>query len=537
MKSFLRIHRIFIFFFLGFIIVECLAKPLGNFPTNDDWAYAQTVKRFNDTGEINFGGFPAMSLYTHVLWGWLFTKLFGFTMFTLRFSTLISALIGFIFLNKLVVQINGSRLAGVVTCVVLLCNPIFFYLSNTYMTDVNFNTLCIISFFSIYNYFITKRIIFYGGFILAASALILVRQYGIIFPVCFIIAALFSNEGRWRTLVLAFLSMIIVVAVLKIYEDYLKNHLPKDGAYRFSGSVDITDLAFWKGTIGSFKLKYKEISQLTFFYLGPIALLFLSGVIKNVHKISLICSGIISVVVTYIIFTGEYVTSANIFSNMMLGPETFYENFNGARHNVYPRFDTIIFVVKIGLSFVTLFVISASLISRFSNVGKGVKCKPESALLISLILAYVFMLLITETFFDRYHLPLITFGLIGFSWMVNKYDLSIQSALLPIMFLLWITISGTRDYFEWNRQRWSAYWYLNNEKKVDMNKINGGFEVNCWANGEGSGWRDFLTTEKFDYLIQFNCPSGFKPIKEYEFQRYFPYKKDKIYIFVRENLP
>ena len=41
--------------------------------------------------------------------------------------------------------------------------------------------------------------------------------------------------------------------------------------------------------------------------------------------------------------------------------------------------------------------------------------------------------------------------------------------------------------------------------------------------------------EGYDYLIQFKSEDGFKLYKEYEFQRYFPYRKDKINIFVRTS--
>ena len=146
------------------------------------------------------------------------------------------------------------------------------------------------------------------------------------------------------------------------------------------------------------------------------------------------------------------------------------------------------------------------------------------------------MLLITESYFDRYHIPLITSMIIVMAFFLKRYYAPMRAvAVLPLLFWIYVSVFGTKDYFEWNRQRWDAYWYLRREKNISIDKINAGFETNLWHEGINPGWRNYLDLKEYDYLIQFSKEAGFELLKEYEFQRYFPYKKDKINIFVRQD--
>lgn len=519
-----------------FLICELIANPVGEFPLNDDWAYAQAVKILNNTFVLDFGPFPAMTLLTHIVWGSLFTKLFGFSFILLRISTLISALIGFIFLNNLVVKLGGSKTAGLVACLTLMLNPIFFNLSNTYMTDVNFNTLCILCIYFAHSFFTTHRRFYLIAFTLASMALVLLRQYGIVFPVCFLAANLFLVNERKRNLMFSVLSVLLTVIILKLFESYLKLHLPAGSTYKFSRQVDPLSSAFWENLSNSFFLRYKEIVQHLLVYTSPVALLFLGSVLKHLRKEIIVAMVINSFVFTCFFFSGQWLTSQNIFTGLMIGPESFFESFTGHRHNSFPKFDGWLLTVKMILSFITLFVFFSSVIISFIKTNNHKKINPNVMLLWCFIFAYSFMIIITESYFDRYHLPLITAGVILFTTMTRDYDIQVRFATVPLVFFAWISIAGTKDYFELNRQRWDAYRFLRSELKIPKDKINAGFEVSCWNDGVSVGWVEFITLEGFDYLIQFNKPPGFKTYKEYSFQRYLPYKQDKINIFVRDTI-
>ena len=145
------------------------------------------------------------------------------------------------------------------------------------------------------------------------------------------------------------------------------------------------------------------------------------------------------------------------------------------------------------------------------------------------------MILITESYYDRYHLPLIVSAISLFSFIPVTHKLSLPVSKGILVLMAYISIAGTRDYLELNRKRWAAYYYLKDEQKADVKKINGGFEINCWNEGKRSFWYEFLSLNNYDYLIQFRQEKEFKKQKAYIFQRYFPYRQDTLFIYAREH--
>src|SRR5690348_12597464 len=155
MKAVFLNHRYYFLFLLIFLLAELIVQPFGNYPLNDDWSYAKSVIIMQNENRLDIGDWPAMTLVTHLLWGFAFVKLFGFSFLTLRISTIISMLIGMWVLNRLVTRITENKLSGFIACLTLLFNPIFFGVSNTFMTDVNFVTLLILTFYFAYDFLVS----------------------------------------------------------------------------------------------------------------------------------------------------------------------------------------------------------------------------------------------------------------------------------------------------------------------------------------------------------------------------------------------
>ena len=157
MPSFIKKNSYF-FSLLGiFLLAELIVNPTGEFPLNDDWSYAKSILTWIKEGRYDLGEWPAMTLVAHLAWGLLFTKIGGFSFFVLRLSTLVSSFIGIWFLFKIIRKISKSALVAFTGSLVLLFNPIYFNLSNTYMTDVNFNTLLLLACYFTINFFENQR--------------------------------------------------------------------------------------------------------------------------------------------------------------------------------------------------------------------------------------------------------------------------------------------------------------------------------------------------------------------------------------------
>lgn len=533
--SFLSRYRYFFLLVFIALVSEVIVNPIGDFPLNDDWCYGKAVY-YSLLDEFTVGGFGAMTLATHVLWGMLFTKVFGFTFTVLRFSTLLSSLIGLFFLDKLITKITGNTILAFSVCLVLLFNPLYFNLSNTYMTDVNFNTLLVISCYFAYMFFETSRPIFFIMFFIVSIAMVLLRQFGIGLPVCFTLACFTLKEKRGRWLIFSTVGALLVYFSLKVYEQYLVTILPEISAYKFSDSVKISDRLFWDTLFFNMNDRFKSITLHILVYSSPLIVFFIGGISSAYKKPSVVLIFGISGFIVYNFFYEKSFVMGNVFSNLSLGPETFYESLYAVKgHNYSSVFSVIFEILNWALSTLTVGALAMFLITFFKNKGVLDVIKPNTIFLVAFALMYVFMILITESYFDRYHLPLITVCLILFGTIgrTNKPKLGLELLVLGCFF--YISVFGTKDYLSLNRTRWEAYRFLRTEKQVNAKQVNAGFEVNCWNDAKPTWWANYKVIKPYDYLIQFKVEAGFKLYKEYEFQRYLPYKKDKISIFVRED--
>jgi hypothetical protein len=107
-------------------------------PFIDDWTYAWSVQHYLQTGAMRMLEWSAHYPLAQILWGALFSQLLGFSFVVLRLSTLVLAWAGLLafFLTLRDLGISPFR-AGLGTLVVW-CNPLFFVLSHSFMTDVPF---------------------------------------------------------------------------------------------------------------------------------------------------------------------------------------------------------------------------------------------------------------------------------------------------------------------------------------------------------------------------------------------------------------
>jgi len=534
MRSFANKHKHFLLLLLIFVICEIIVNPVGEFPLNDDWAYSKSVS-FALNGVFTIGDFGAMTLFTHLLWGTIFTKIFGFSFTVLRFSTLASSVIGLFFLNKLVVKISNNQWLAFFSCLLLLLNPLYFNLANTYMTDINFTTLLIISCYCAVSFFETKKESYIVYFFLSSLGLVLIRQFGVILPICFFFACLTLKEKKIRYAIISFLVIAFTIMGLKVYESMLKGVISAGAAYTFSGSIDLLSATFWQNLFDNISIRYRVIIVHVLLYTFPITIIYFFSVIKTLNKIYVITLTLICTAGIYLLLKDgvEIFPFHNIFTNMALGPETFYQHKGHAQSEDFQRICDVVKYIFCSATIIILFLfISSSIRSKIT-----LSPSPAALFIICLIPMYIFMILITQrdVYFDRYHIPLIAISIILFSFISKTIQPSFTLAVLSIMCFFYVSVFGTKDYLSLNRNRWKAYNFIKEKTGVGAEKINGGFEVNCWNDGKNNWWMDYVNLQNYDYLIQFKKEKGFETLRNYEFQRYFPYKKDTIRLQMRAD--
>ena len=122
------------------LIIIFIVNPIGDFPLNDDWAYAYTVQHLIDEGHFKLLNWGEMTLVAHVGVGYLFSLLFDFSFTTLRFSNLFISWIGIIGFYELCRTISYKKYFSLLLTLILIFNPVFLSLAFTYMTDTSYLT-------------------------------------------------------------------------------------------------------------------------------------------------------------------------------------------------------------------------------------------------------------------------------------------------------------------------------------------------------------------------------------------------------------
>jgi hypothetical protein len=121
-------------------VVACTGLG-GDFPLNDDWAYAWSARHFAVTGQVRILDWAAPSLVSHVVWGGLLVRLFGPSFVVLRAGGALIGGIGLLLLYRL------GRLAGLppersfLLALLVGLSPWYVALSLSYMTDVPWTAL------------------------------------------------------------------------------------------------------------------------------------------------------------------------------------------------------------------------------------------------------------------------------------------------------------------------------------------------------------------------------------------------------------
>jgi len=115
-----------------------LVDPRGDFPLNDDWAYAFSTERFLETGVIERLRWTWAPIVAHVWVGAAASALAGFSFETLRATTLLLGCAALLATYALARSAGIGPARSALCAAVLGVCPVFFNLWFTFMTDVPF---------------------------------------------------------------------------------------------------------------------------------------------------------------------------------------------------------------------------------------------------------------------------------------------------------------------------------------------------------------------------------------------------------------
>ena len=525
--------------FLLWLIALIIINPIGEFPLNDDWAYSLVVKEWLDTGVYHVSDWPAMSLFAQICWGTLFAKVFGFSFTALRFSTLVIGAVGVLAFGKILKELHITAPYRALAMGVLLFNPLFLHLSCTFMTDVPFLSTCVIA-----TYFYLKFIQHEGVYwwllaLFFSCSAMLIRQLGLFVPLAFTLALLFNFKSvKTSTLLLSVLGVLLTYASLKGYTYYLDQTTGIPSAFSQVGSI-----------MDRLKPAYVYDSSIKFggiylMYIGIFLLPILLTRFWTKSKLFYCVYGVILLGVAFLVYQSwNRLPLGNTIYDLGIGVVTLPDVLKGL--SSFSGLVPWLSIVLKTLVVLGILLLSGHLAKGFKFLFIAAKHKLSKEQIFKLgalffVLGYAFFLIIDYYRFDRYMLPILPFlmMLILPKHPTKKRLLLILSSTL-LLIISACSIIGTHDYLAWNKARWLALEYLENQG-ITSSKIDGGFEYNGWhqtyhRNPDNQYSKSWWFVDEDDYSVAFKPYHNYHSVAAFPYTRWLNWSKDTIHALQRPN--
>jgi 4-amino-4-deoxy-L-arabinose transferase-like glycosyltransferase len=123
----------------GVCVLLALVPPARSYAMIDDWAYSQSMQRLLNLEYMPHDMAQPTAL-AHLAWGGIFTLLFGYSFTVLTAATLLISAVGVALLYALLREFNVEPRLALFGTALLALNPVYIYLSYSFMTDVTFVT-------------------------------------------------------------------------------------------------------------------------------------------------------------------------------------------------------------------------------------------------------------------------------------------------------------------------------------------------------------------------------------------------------------
>jgi len=526
---------------LVWVAVAMAVGLRGEFPLNDDWAYAKTIQAMMQTGRFERMSWTWVPLYTNMVIGGVFSWLWGgFSHEALRASGIFMGWVGLIGSYLLMRQMGGSRGQGVLGTMMVGLNPLYLNLSFTFMTDVPFAALWIWS-----ALLLLRGVQRPSPTALVCGALVVIgatlsRQLGLALLLAFVVSVVLCHRNRWARYAVIGAGVGVVVACAVAVPSLLFDSQGSSGGQSVFSIPYIIRWVFLNPSLLHHLMK-NGISCLLYLgvFVSPlVAMQMLSGV--KTHRGLVVATGIITAgAMVGLILTGKVMpTGLNVMYDMGLGPNTI------PGHELLPQGSPVVW-------WVTTFVGVASIAWVFGLIGTHLL---KTRLAITQDIGLVFLLLLMgiyllplasrSPFFDRYLIPVVPI-LVAVVYRIGpKSGQPTRWGLATAMVLLGClgtySILGTYDYMHRNRVRWGLIEQVL-DRGASPETMDGGFEFNRWFNYDRKRWnfrkyKDQRWVYDDQYILSYaqEMP-GYDLMEQKEYQTLLPLGLETQSLFKRRS--
>ncbi len=550
------------------VLMAIIVNPIGNFPLNDDWAYAWSVKELLATGEFKLSDWTATNLLPQVFWGALFCLPLGFSFTALRISTLILGLIGVLATYGLLREMDVRPNLSLLGALVVALNPIYFVLSNSFMTDVPSLTICILALYLILKGFKyqAKRELSLG--ILLALLAVLHRQSSIVILIAFACAFIVQNKNTVKTYILAFIPLILGVLLKFFYSLWLEFAELTPALFGFQTKKLLASLSSsLVQVLQTYTHNLTIFSIYLSLFLFPCLLIYAIKAFAQLsqqqkHFSLFIIIAIIATTTPLIITGARMPLMGNVLEYFSLGPQSLEGYYNFLQIFDYKLINLCWMALQLlGIlgGLLLFFSFFIAMIKVFNKTSNFEKYKKQGIILNAATIFFYLGIIagLQQELFDRYLIFVLPSFLVLIMTLENNLkDKKIAQKTMIISWCFVILLAGfsitaTHDYLARNRVRWEALNTLMEQANVSPLNINGGSEFNGWYLGNNLetcnpdyspeqtnvDWESFtclwgnLPKDNVDsYTVAFIPKEEYTIKNVYYFRRWLPWRQESLYV-------
>lgn len=454
-------------------------------PVSDDWVYARSVELLVRDGELRVLDLSVVTLLFQVVWGSLFSLVFGLGFGAMRLSTVVLTATSGVALYGLCRELGVDRVRSGLGVAVYLFNPLAYVLGFSFMTDPQFAALLVIS-----TYFYARGLRLgdpntaatLAGAAVAGCAF-LVRQQGALIPLAVVIYLLLARRLRPdRAGMVLFLRVVAIPAVATVlyYAWLFFIHGVPVQQESFTTAIRT---AGWDGTVQLLAyLTFIEVVYLGFFTL-PIVLGALVGMRRLLQLpgwgrwacfgawLTLLSTGLV------VFARGPQLRMpyvSQFVGTHGLGPADLW----GGRPSL----------VSNPQAFALAFTVVAALSSGIFGLALARKVwapvSPDRAaagLALAVGLWQVIGVLPPSYHFrnwiisvDRYLLPLLPFAVVLLLWALRGVRLALPVAWAGVLVIGAFSVTATRDFLVFQDATWDLATYANRQVNIPLTRLDGG---------------------------------------------------------------
>lgn len=481
------------------LLTITIVPPRGDFPLNDDWMYAKVVQHLVETGQYQPTPYADPTFILQAYWGAAWAKVFGFSFETLRLSTLVLALVAIWAAHWAAREAGLNARWAFLVALTLLVNPLFMNLSYTFMTDVPFIALTLVSIAAYLRAYRTENVVWIAAATSICGAAFFVRQFALIPAIAALLLSItwLSEKNPQHRL-----KKIFAIFVPVVFMAILRAFLPLSGL-GMSGGWDWTPLGdTWTTRI----VEIGSHFSISFCYLAlfmvPIAVAWsltrsVSPAASSSRKYPALRIAIFVVaalLVTYLATrTWPYrlPNLGNVLYDLGVGPLLLPGMVQDSAIAAPVQSPVALWWIVTGFTILgatalALLHLRAARYWFSPQADRPLHLRDDFFLaMVSTGMVLVLILPPVLARFDRYLVMAeVPMSIMAVRWLSAR-QVQPARAAFGVATVLWLfSVVCLQDYLAWNAARWRAVVALQQTHAAPLEQINGGYEFNGWFHSD-----------------------------------------------------